>query len=143
MKIYTGLTLIFALVILIGSIPISDSRSIDIGGAGGARVPPEFGCSEKGQSLISAYRSLAITTNTAGFKRLSMSLDRLISEGFYLPTHKFLKNILEAMRQLSARLRNHPFDQEVNNHHPRSTRRPKSVILFAPQNNDRFDVWGK
>ena len=94
MKIYTGLTLIFALVILIGSIPISDSRSIDIGGAGGARVPPEFGCSEKGQSLISAYRSLAITTNTAGFKRLSMSLDRLISEGFYLPTHKFLKNIL-------------------------------------------------
>ena len=99
------------------------------------------GGSEKGQSLISAYRSLAITTNTAGFKKLSMSLDSLISEGFYLPTH--LKNILEAMRQLSARIRNHPLDQEVKNHHQKSTRRPKTVILFAPQNNDRFDAWGK
>ena len=140
MKIYAGLTLIFALVILIGSIPISDSSAVD---SGGARVPPEFGGSEKGRSLISAYRSLAITTNTAGFKKLSMSLDSLISEGFYLPTHKFLKNILEAMRQLYARIRNHPFDQEVKNHHQRSTRRPKTVILFAPQNNDRFDAWGK
>ena len=33
-------------------------------GAGGARAPPEFGSLEKGRSLISAYRSLAITTNT-------------------------------------------------------------------------------
>ena len=30
----------------------------------GARAPPEFEGSEKGRSLISAYRSLAITTNT-------------------------------------------------------------------------------
>ena len=143
MKIYAGLTLIFAFVILIGSIPVSDSSAIDSRGAGDATVPPKFGCSEKGQSLISAYRSLAITTNTAEFKKLSMSLDSLISEGLYLPTHKFLKNILEAMQQLSTRIRNHPFDQDVNNHHQRSTRRPKTVILFAPQNNERFDVWGK
>ena len=31
------------------------------GGAGGARASPEFWSSEKGQSLISAYRGLAIT----------------------------------------------------------------------------------
>ena len=34
---------------------------VDSRGAGGARAPPEFWGSEKGQSLISAYRSLAIT----------------------------------------------------------------------------------
>ena len=44
------------------------------GGAGGARAPPEFWGSEKGRSLISAYRSLAITTNTCGFKKLSTAL---------------------------------------------------------------------
>ena len=44
------------------------------GGAGGARAPPEFGGSEKGRSLISAYRSLAITTNTPGFKKLNTAL---------------------------------------------------------------------
>ena len=44
------------------------------GGAGGARAPPEFGGSEKGRSLISAYRSLAITTNTPGFNKLSTAL---------------------------------------------------------------------
>ena len=38
------------------------------GGAGGARAPPEFGGSQKGQSLISAYLSLAITTKTPGFE---------------------------------------------------------------------------
>ena len=48
--------------------------AVDSGGAGGARAPPEFGGSEKGQSLISAYRSLAITTNTPGFKKLSTAL---------------------------------------------------------------------
>jgi len=46
------------------------------GGAGGARAPPEFGGSGKGRSLISAYRSLAITTNTPGFKKLSTALSR-------------------------------------------------------------------
>jgi hypothetical protein len=44
------------------------------GGAGGARAPPEFGASEKGRSLISAYRSLALTTNTPGFKKLYTAL---------------------------------------------------------------------
>ena len=36
---------------------------------GGARAPPEFGGSEKGRSLISAYRSLAITTGQLILKR--------------------------------------------------------------------------
>ena len=49
--------------------------AVDSGGAGGARVPPEFGGLEKGQSLISAYQSLAITTNTPGFKKLNTALD--------------------------------------------------------------------
>ena len=44
------------------------------GGAGGARAPPEFGGSQKGQSLISAYQSLAITTNTPGFEKLNTAL---------------------------------------------------------------------
>ena len=44
------------------------------GGAGGARAPLEFGGSEKGGSLISAYRSLAITMNTPGFKKLYTAL---------------------------------------------------------------------
>ena len=47
------------------------SSPVFIGGAGGARAPPEFGGSEKGRSLISA---LAITTNTPGFKKLSTAL---------------------------------------------------------------------
>ena len=44
-----------------------NSSAVYSGGAGDARAPPEVGGSEKGQSLISAYRSLAITTNTPGF----------------------------------------------------------------------------
>ena len=44
------------------------------GGAGGARAPPEFWGSQKGRSLISAYQSLAITTNTPGFEKLSTAL---------------------------------------------------------------------
>ena len=54
-----------------------NSSAVDSGGAGGAgvaRAPPEFGGSEKGRSLISAYRSLAITTNTPGFKKLYTAL---------------------------------------------------------------------
>ena len=42
--------------------------AVDSGGAGGARAPPRFGGSGKGRSLISAYRSLAITTNTPDSK---------------------------------------------------------------------------
>ena len=51
------------------------------GGAGDARAPPEFGGSQKGQSLISAYQSLAITTNTPGFKKLNTALLRGIIFG--------------------------------------------------------------
>ena len=58
---------------------ITYTRSaVDSGGAGGARASPEFGGSEKGQSLISAYRSLAITTNTPGFKKLSTALNSIL-----------------------------------------------------------------
>jgi hypothetical protein len=55
-----------------GYIPIYSA--VFSGGAGGARAPPEFGGSEKGRSLISAYPSLAITTNTPGFKKLNTAL---------------------------------------------------------------------
>ena len=44
------------------------------GGTGGARAPPEFGGSQKGRSLISAYQSLAITTNTPRFEKLNTAL---------------------------------------------------------------------
>ena len=40
---------------------LDSAPAVVSGGAGGARAPPEFGGSE---SLISAYRSLATTTNT-------------------------------------------------------------------------------
>jgi hypothetical protein len=36
--------------------------------------PWNFGIQKREQSLISAYRSLAITTNTPGFKKLSLAL---------------------------------------------------------------------
>ena len=49
-------------------------QCIDNVGAGGARAPPEFGGSERGQSLISAYRRLAITASTSGFEKLSTVL---------------------------------------------------------------------
>ena len=55
----------------------STISGVDIGGAWGARAPPEFGGSEKGQSLISAYRSLAITASTSGFEKLSTALTYL------------------------------------------------------------------
>ena len=53
------------------------SIAVDSGGAGGARAPQVFEGSEMGRSLISAYRSLAITTNTPGFKKLSTVLFRV------------------------------------------------------------------
>ena len=52
------------------------------GGAGGARAPPEFGGSQKGQSLISAYQSLAITTNTPGFEKLNTALKFKVIKNF-------------------------------------------------------------
>ena len=62
------------------------------GGARGARAAPEFGGSQKGQSLISAYQSLAITTNTPGFEKLNTALNADQSPR----THKDLD--LKAMR---------------------------------------------
>ena len=53
---------------------VENRSAVDSRGAGGARAPPEFGGSEKGQSLISAYWSLAITTNTPGFQKLNTAL---------------------------------------------------------------------
>ena len=47
---------------------------VDSEGAGGARAPPEFEGSQKWQSLISTYQSLAITTNTPGFEKLNTAL---------------------------------------------------------------------
>ena len=57
------------------------------GGAGGARAPPEFGASEKGRSLISAYRSLALTTNTPGFKSYIRRCLGTISLGQAVPLY--------------------------------------------------------
>ena len=54
--------------------PVNFSSFSAVDRAGGARALPEFGGSEKGRSLIFAYRSLAITTNTPGFKKLSTAL---------------------------------------------------------------------
>ena len=55
------------------------ASAIDIWGVRGVRALPEFGGSEKGQSLISAYWSLAITTNTPGFKKLPTALQANLS----------------------------------------------------------------
>ena len=52
------------------------SSAVFSGGAGGARTPPEFWGSQMGQSLIFAYQSLAITTNTPGFEKLNTALVR-------------------------------------------------------------------
>ena len=45
------------------------NSGVDSGGAGGASAPPEFEGSEKGRSLIFAFRSLAITASTPGFEK--------------------------------------------------------------------------
>ena len=58
----------------------SPPSAVFSGGAGGARAPLEFGGSEKGQSLISAYQSLAITTSASGFETLSTALNIKISK---------------------------------------------------------------
>ena len=47
---------------------------VDSEDARGARAPPEYWGSEKGQSLISAYQRLAIIASTSGFEKLSMVL---------------------------------------------------------------------
>ena len=57
-------------------LPKFDSHvsGVDSGGVGGARAPLEFESSEKGRSLISAFRSLAITASTPQFEKLSTAL---------------------------------------------------------------------
>jgi len=66
----------------------------------GARANPEFGGSEKGQNLLSAYRSLALGV-TPGFKKQSMALNAVLPDlpqevwciiFAYLPT-KSRKNV--------------------------------------------------
>ena len=52
-----------------------DVSSVD---SRGAEAPLEFVNSEKGQSLISTYRSLAITSSTSGFEKLSTALNVVI-----------------------------------------------------------------
>ena len=56
---------------------------IDSRGAGSASPLPEFGGPEKGQSLITAYRSLAITASTSGFEKLSTALCTNTHQGFF------------------------------------------------------------
>ena len=53
---------------------LANNSAVFSGGAGGARAPPEFGSSQIGRSLISAYQSLAITANTPGFEKLNTAL---------------------------------------------------------------------
>ena len=54
------------------------TSAVDSGGAGGARAPREFGGLEKGRSLTSAYRNLAITSSTSGFEKLSSVLQSFL-----------------------------------------------------------------
>ena len=62
---------------------------VDSGGAGVARAPPEFGGSEKGRSLISAYWSLAITASTFGFKKLFTAFSLFYTtKFFFVEVHK-------------------------------------------------------
>ena len=53
----------------------TESSGMDSGGAGGARTPSEFWGSEKGQIMISAYRSLVITSSTSVFEKPSTMLE--------------------------------------------------------------------
>ena len=53
----------------------TNDSAVFSGGAGGARAPPEFRGSQKRQSLISAYQSLAITTKIPGFEKLNTALN--------------------------------------------------------------------
>ena len=69
-----------------------DCSAVFSGGTGGARAPLEFGESEKGQSLISTYRSLAINTNTPSFKKLYTALDCVKSiEAIGTPSRPMLR----------------------------------------------------
>ena len=61
---------------------MANISGVESRGAGGALAPPGFGASLKGQSLISACRSLAITASTSGFEKLSMALNIIF--GSYL-----------------------------------------------------------
>ena len=58
---------------------LDKASAVDSGGAGGARANPEFGGSEKGQSLLSAYRSLGLGV-TPGFKKQSTVLNSVLPD---------------------------------------------------------------
>ena len=58
---------------------LDKASAVDTGGAGGARANPEFGVSEKGQSLLSAYRSLGLGV-TPGFKKQSTVLNAVLPD---------------------------------------------------------------
>ena len=72
----------------------SNSSGVDSRGVGDARAPPEFGGSLKGQSLISACQSLAITASTSGFEKISTVLNSERSEQL-LVTECFFNLFLE------------------------------------------------
>ena len=63
------------------------SSGIDSGSTGGASTP-EFWGSEKGQSLISVYWSLAITASTSGFEMLSTAALYIVTHIFTNPENK-------------------------------------------------------
>ena len=62
-------------------------------GGGGARAPPEFGGSQKGRSLISAYQSLAITTKTPGFEKLNTALHCALHGSSWVSISSPLRNV--------------------------------------------------
>ena len=59
---------------------------------------------------------------------------------------KFL--IEETKHVIRNKLRHQPrymrpqLDQEINSQYQRTTRNPRNFIIFAPNNNNRFDNWG-
>ena len=63
--------------------------NVDSGVAWGTLAPPDFVNSEKEQSLISSYRSLAITASTSGFKKLFTALHTVVRKKLHeiLPNH--------------------------------------------------------
>ena len=80
-----------------GAIKMYIISAVFSGGAGGARAPPEFGGSQKGRSLISAYQSLAITTNTPGFEKLNTALSHVFTYViFFLIFFTWIRSMLTA-----------------------------------------------
>ena len=96
---------------------ICNYSGVDSGSAGGARATPEFRGSEKEQSLIFAFPSLAITASTSVFEKPSTALNYIPELYFCTRTscpgnlesfHGFLFNpvtkVLEICTKSSCRL---------------------------------------